>query len=56
MALAERHELTITEAGWYSDPDREHHLRYHDGKAWTDFVTHNGPTPCTGCWFDPTGH
>lgn len=50
MALAEQQrQLEQIEAGWYPDPDGEHHLRYHDGLAWTGHVTHHGPTPCLGC-------
>ncbi|MEM9132757.1 MAG: DUF2510 domain-containing protein [Actinomycetota bacterium] len=35
--------------GWHPDPTREHELRFHDGQAWTDHVTHLGPVPCRGC-------
>jgi hypothetical protein len=35
--------------GWHTDPWQEHDLRYHDGKVWTDHVTHFGPVPCMGC-------
>ena len=36
-------------AGWFPDPKRQHHLRYHDGRGWTEHVTHFGPAPCDGC-------
>ncbi len=36
-------------AGWYDDPQSHHRLRYFDGDAWTDHVTHYGPTPCIRC-------
>ena len=35
--------------GWHADPWRRHDLRYHDGRSWTDHVTHFGPVPCRGC-------
>lgn len=53
MALAEhQHTIELTEAGWYPDPDREHHLRYFNGAGWTAHVTHFGPSPCHGCFFN----
>lgn len=42
--------VTVTvERGWHTDPRREHDLRFHDGEAWTEHVTHFGPVPCQGC-------
>ena len=35
--------------GWHADPEGRHDLRFHDGKAWTEHVTHFGPVPCQGC-------
>jgi hypothetical protein len=35
--------------GWHRDPWRQHDLRYHDGRQWTEHVTHFGPVPCQGC-------
>jgi hypothetical protein len=26
-------------AGWYPDPSGRHRLRYHDGAAWSDYVS-----------------
>lgn len=43
------HRTPATAAGWHPDPRAEHQLRYFDGRAWTEHVTHYGPTPCTGC-------
>ncbi|MEL7157495.1 MAG: DUF2510 domain-containing protein [Actinomycetota bacterium] len=39
----------IVDRGWHADPRREHDLRFHDGAAWTEHVTHFGPVPCRGC-------
>lgn len=36
-------------AGWFTDPRREHRLRYFSGSKWTEHVTHFGPQPCGGC-------
>ncbi|MDA3041106.1 MAG: DUF2510 domain-containing protein [Actinomycetota bacterium] len=36
-------------ADWYADPLGQHHLRFFDGRQWTDAVTHFGPVPCRGC-------
>ena len=50
MALTEQpYESSLTEPGWYPDPDRVHEMRYFDGASWTGHVTHHGPTPCAGC-------
>lgn len=49
MAVVEQVQVHVDEAGWYPDPHQRHNLRYHDGDAWTDHVTHYGPTPCAGC-------
>lgn len=49
MAVIEQTMIDVVEPGWYPDPANEHHMRYFDGGTWTDHVTHNGPTPCTGC-------
>jgi hypothetical protein len=38
-----------TVAGWFDDPDAQHNMRYFDGTAWTQHVTHFGPSPCSGC-------
>lgn len=38
-----------TVAGWHADPLGLHVLRYFDGSAWTDHVTHAAPVPCAGC-------
>lgn len=38
-----------TAKGWHDDPWGHHDLRYHDGAAWTEHVTHFGPVPCAGC-------
>lgn len=35
--------------GWHADPLNQHDLRFHDGTAWTEHVTHFGPVPCQGC-------
>lgn len=40
---------TITLKGWHTDPEAQHDLRFHDGTAWTEHVTHFGPVPCQGC-------
>jgi hypothetical protein len=40
---------SILAKGWHPDPHQAHDLRYHDGAAWTEHVTHFGPVPCTGC-------
>ncbi len=54
MALVDRqYALDLTEAGWYPDPNQEHHFRYFDGSGWTGHVTHLGPTPCDGCFYTP---
>ena len=51
MAIAEHdRRLFSGEAGWYPDPEQRHQLRYFDGTDWTVHVTHNGPTPCPGCY------
>jgi hypothetical protein len=34
--MVDRPESPAREAGWYSDPERAHTLRYWDGDAWTD--------------------
>lgn len=44
---------TAQKAGWYTDPEGRHYLRYFDGNAWTEHVTHFGPTPCSGCAIEP---
>lgn len=53
MALIEDHATEQAEAGWFPDPQGEHQLRYYNGGTWTAHVTHNGPTPCHGCYGDP---
>jgi hypothetical protein len=54
MALTEHtYNATLTEPGWYADPDRQHEMRYFDGADWTGHVTHYGPTPCLGCFVPP---
>ncbi|MCP4963778.1 MAG: DUF2510 domain-containing protein [bacterium] len=40
---------TTTKKGWHADPKAQHELRFHDGEAWTEHVTHYGPVPCRGC-------
>jgi len=56
MALAEQQQvLDLTEAGWCADPAEDHDLRYFDGSSWTGHVTHNGPSPCLGCSYQPIG-
>lgn len=52
MTLVEQRTISISEAGWYPDPNREHRLRYHDGQTWTPHVTHFGPSPCHGCFYE----
>lgn len=49
MAVIEHTQVTVEKAGWYPDPDRQHNLRYFDGRSWTAHVTHYGPSPCGGC-------
>ena len=41
--------LPKVERGWHDDPFDQHALRFHDGDAWTEHVTHHGPVPCQGC-------
>ncbi|MEM7274483.1 MAG: DUF2510 domain-containing protein [Actinomycetota bacterium] len=54
MTVVARTMVEVEEAGWYPDPTHQHHLRYFDGSAWTEHVTHTGPTPCAGCGYgDP---
>ena len=40
---------TVTAKGWHADPLNQHDLRFHDGRIWTEHVTHFGPVPCHGC-------
>ena len=53
MAVIEQHQISQLEAGWYPDPEGDHHLRYFNGVSWTAHVTHLGPTPCLGCAVHP---
>ena len=53
MAVVEHQTVEVGKPGWFPDPDHLHNLRYFDGQAWTDHVTHFGPTPCPGCSYDP---
>lgn len=49
MTIMERTDPAEIASGWYPDPQRQHNLRYHDGRDWTEHVTHFGPVPCPGC-------
>lgn len=50
MAVTENPALLLNRAGWFTDPEALHNLRYFDGVNWTNHVTHFGPTPCQQCY------
>ena len=49
MEFAPTTETTAVAKGWHADPLNQHDLRFHDGRIWTEHVTHFGPVPCNGC-------
>lgn len=49
MKFAETTYPAAVAKGWHSDPQNLHDLRFHDGRQWTEHVTHFGPVPCQGC-------
>lgn len=55
MTAFDRPAPVLNDPGWFPDPLAQHHLRYFDGREWTDHVTHRGPEPCAGCHTDDGG-